>query len=116
MYGFVAFAIWGVMYGLVPRITGRAPSDTGVAAHFWLAFVGGSLYVTAISIAGVLQGASWVAGESFIASVDAAAPMWLWRTVGGFMMVAGHIVFFANLWHMRPQPEERPLVEQEVPA
>ena len=116
MYGFVAFAIWGVMYGLVPRITGRAPSDTGVAAHFWLAFVGGSLYVMAISIAGVLQGASWVAGESFIASVDAAAPMWLWRTVGGFMMVAGHIVFFVNLWQMRPQPEERPLVEQEVPA
>ena len=42
--------------------------------------------------------------------------MWLWRTVGGFMMVAGHIVFFVNLWQMRPQPEERPLVEQEVPA
>ena len=51
---------------------------------------------------GGLQGASWVAGESFIASVDAAAPMWLWRTIGGFMMVASHIVFFVNLWSMRP--------------
>ena len=70
--------------------------------HFWLAFLGGSLYVTSISIAGVLQGASWVAGESFIASVDAAAPMWLWRSIGGFMMVASHIVFFVNLWNMRP--------------
>ncbi len=102
MYGFVAFAIWGVIYGLVPKITYRGPSEAAMGLHFWLAFLGGSLYVTSISIAGVLQGASWVAGESFIASVDAAAPMWLWRSIGGFMMVASHIVFFVNLWNMRP--------------
>ena len=28
--------------------------------------------------------------------------MWLWRSIGGFMMVASHIVFFVNLWSMRP--------------
>lgn len=105
MYGFVAFCIWGAMYGLVPRITGRSPSHAAMATHFWLAFVGGSLYVVAISIAGVLQGISWVAGESFIASVDAAAPMWMWRTIGGFMMVASHFVFLVNLWAMRPLPD-----------
>lgn len=116
MYGFVAFAIWGALYGLVPRITGRGPSAAAISLHFWLAFLGGSLYVTAISIAGVLQGASWVAGESFIASVDAAAPMWLWRTVGGFMMVASHIVFFVNLWHMRPMSDETMVTREEVPA
>jgi len=102
MYGFVAFCIWGAIYGLVPRITGRGPSHAAMATHFWLAFLGGSLYVIAISIAGILQGFSWVAGESFIASVDAAAPMWLWRSIGGFMMVASHIVFMFNLWAMRP--------------
>lgn len=102
MYGFVAFAIWGAIYGLLPKITGRGPSEAAMGLHFWLAFLGGCLYVTSISIAGVLQGASWVAGESFIASVDAASPMWLWRTIGGFMMVASHIVFFINLWSMRP--------------
>lgn len=116
MYGFVAFAIWGAMYGLVPRITGRSPHRMAIAAHFWLSFLGGSLYVTSISIAGILQGASWVAGESFIASVDAAAPMWLWRTVGGFMMVAGHVVFFVNLWHMRPLAERRAEASELVTA
>ena len=74
--------------------------------HFWLAFVGGSMYVIAISIAGMLQGISWVAGESFMASVHAVAPMWLWRSVGGLMMVASHIVFVINLWEMRPQRRE----------
>ncbi len=105
MYGFVAFAIWGAIYGLVPRITGRGPSEAAIGLHFWLAFVGGSTYIISISIAGVLQGFSWVAGESFIASIDAAAPMWLWRTIGGFMMVASHVVFCFNLWSMRPEVE-----------
>lgn len=105
MYGFVAFGIWGIIYGLVPKLTGRGPSENAMGLHFWLAFLGGSLYVIAISAAGILQGSSWVAGESFMASVDAAAPMWLWRIIGGFMMVASHIVFVVNLWAMRPQLE-----------
>lgn len=112
MYGFVAFCIWGAIYGLIPRITGRGPSEGAVALHFWFAFLGGSLYVIAVSIAGVLQGASWVAGESFIASVEAAAPMWLWRTVGGFMMVASHVIFFVNLWAMRPVADAAPDVPE----
>ena len=102
MYGFVAFCIWGAIYGLLPRITQRGPGKSAIALHFWLAFLGGSLYVVAISIAGILQGASWVAGESFIASVDVAAPLWMWRTIGGFMMVASHVVFVVNVWAMRP--------------
>ena len=106
MYGFVAFCIWGAIYGLLPRITQRGPRKSAIALHFWLAFLGGSLYVVAISIAGILQGASWVAGESFIASVDAAAPLWMWRTIGGFMMVASHVVFVVNVWAMRPSAPE----------
>ncbi len=105
MYGFVAFGIWGAIYGLVPGITGRGPSNSAIGLHFWLAFLGGSLYVVAISIAGVLQGLSWVAGDSFITSVEAAAPMWLWRSIGGFMMVGSHLVFVKNLWQMRPLKE-----------
>ncbi len=114
MYGFVAFCIWGAIYGLVPRITGRGPQHAAIALHFWLAFLGGSLYVVAISIAGILQGASWVAGESFIASVDAAAPMWMWRAIGGFMMVASHIVFVFNIWAMRPSADYPILAEARV--
>ncbi len=117
MYGFVAFCIWGAIYGLLPRITGNKPSEAAIGLHFWLSFIGGSLYVIAVSIAGILQGISWVQGESFIASVDAAAPMWLWRSIGGFMMVAGHIVFIINLWYMRPKTvNKRDQVELSMQA
>ncbi len=111
MYGLVAFGIWGAIYGLLPRITGRSPTEGMMGLHFWLAFVGGSMYVIAISIAGVLQGISWVAGESFMASVHTAAPLWLWRSVGGLMMVASHVVFVVNLWEMRPRSEATVLKE-----
>ncbi|MGH8509268.1 MAG: cbb3-type cytochrome c oxidase subunit I [Gammaproteobacteria bacterium] len=102
-YGFVAFLIWGAIYGLLPRITGHAPNATAIGMHFWLAFVGACIYVTSISAAGILQGLSWVKGESFIASIEAAAPMWLWRSIGGVLMVASHFVFAVNLWAMRPR-------------
>src|SRR5262244_398855 len=35
MYGFIAFVIWGVVYGLVPRLTGSQPDVLIVGIHFW---------------------------------------------------------------------------------
>jgi cytochrome c oxidase cbb3-type subunit 1 len=103
MYGFITFIAWGAVYGLVPRLTGREPNPLAVGVHFWLALVGVLTYVISISVAGVLQGFAWVAGQSFIASVIAAEPMWLWRTIGGILMVWSHVVFAANVWAMRPR-------------
>ncbi len=102
MYGFIAFIIWGAAYGLVPQFTGREPNPIIVGVHFWLALVGVVIYVVALSVAGVLQGAAWVAGRSFIASIVAAEPLWLWRTVGGLLMAGSHVAFAVNVWAMRP--------------
>jgi cytochrome c oxidase cbb3-type subunit 1 len=96
-------AIWGLTYGLLPRLTGAEPHPVLVGIHFWLAFVGFLVYVVSISIAGILQSFSWVAGEAFIASVAAVEQMWLWRTVGGVLMVASHLLFAWNVWVMRPR-------------
>src|SRR5262249_55499782 len=106
--GFITFSAWGAVYGLVPRLTGREPSPLAVGVHFWLALVGVLTYVIAISTAGVLQGLAWVAGQSFIVSVIEAEPMWLWRTIGGLLMVGSHVVFAVNVWAMRPQPAALP--------
>ena len=102
MYGFIAFVIWGAVYGLMPRLTGSQPDVLVVGIHFWLALVGYGIYVVAISVAGVLQGFDWVAGKPFIDSVAAAEPLWLWRSIGGSFMVASHLCFAWNVWQMRP--------------
>jgi cytochrome c oxidase cbb3-type subunit 1 len=112
MYGFIAFIIWGAAYGLVPQFTGREPDPIIVGVHFWLALVGVVIYVVALSVAGVLQGVTWVAGRSFIASIVAAEPLWLWRTVGGLLMAGSHFAFAVNFWEMRPSA--RPA--QQIPA
>src|SRR5215471_10765807 len=114
MYGFIAFIAWGAVYGLVPRLTGREPNPLAVGVHFWLALVGVLTYVISISVAGVLQGFAWVSGQSFIASVIAAEPMWLWRTIGGLLMVGSHVVFALNVWSMRPRPVAVPALAPDM--
>lgn len=100
MYGFVTFAIWGGIYALLPRATGKEPNNLLLGIHFWLATVGIVVYVLALSIGGTIQGLDWIHGEPFIQSVVDMAPYWLWRTVGGVLMFLSHLVFAWNVWVM----------------
>jgi cytochrome c oxidase cbb3-type subunit 1 len=102
MYGFVAFLIWGAVYGLVPRMTGREPAAVFVGIHFWFALIGYLMYSIALMVGGSMQGRNWIAGHVFIQSVTDMLPYWLWRAVGGTLMFLSHIVFAWNVWTMRP--------------
>lgn len=100
MYGFVTFAIWGGIYALLPKATGKAPNNLLLGIHFWLATVGIIVYVLALSIGGSIQGLDWMHGAPFIQSVVDMAPYWLWRSVGGTLMFLSHLVFAWNVWTM----------------
>jgi cytochrome c oxidase cbb3-type subunit I len=100
MYGFVAFATWGGIYALVPIATGKEPPRLWVAVHFWLSLIGVTAYVFVLMAAGTEQGLTWASGNPFIASVEAAQPLWLGRAVSGTMMFVGHLVFAYNVWRM----------------
>ena len=103
MYGFVAFLIWGTVYGLVPRMTGHEPSHVWVGIHFWFALIGYLLYSGALMVGGTMQGRNWIAGVPFIHSVTDMMPYWLWRAVGGTLMFLSHLVFAWNVWSIRPR-------------
>jgi len=107
MYGFVAFLIWGGVYGLLPRLTGREPDILAVGVHFWFALIGMTIMVMALSIGGTVQGLAWLHLQPFIDSVVAQSPYWLWRSVGGSLMFLGHVVFAYNLYMMRPAPGQK---------
>ncbi len=100
MYGFITFAIWGGVYALLPRATGKQPNNLLLGIHFWLATVGVVLYILALSVGGTIQGLSWIHGEPFIQSVVDMAPYWLWRSIGGSLMFLSHLVFAWNVWAM----------------
>ncbi len=101
-YGFVTFLVWGAIYGLVPRITGREPPVMLVGLHFWLALAGMAIYVVGLCSGGHVQGASWGEGRPFTESVRDVMPYMVWRAVGGVLMASSHVIFFVALWKMRP--------------
>lgn len=115
MYGFITFGVWGAVYALLPRATGKRPYNLAMGIHFWFAFIGVAIYIVALSIGGTLQGLSWIAGDPFIQSVVEQAAYWQWRAVGGILMFLGHLVFAFNVWTMtygRAPTMDRALAEE----
>jgi cytochrome c oxidase cbb3-type subunit 1 len=102
MYGFISFLIWGGIYGLLPRLTGKEPPLILIGVHFWFALIGLLIYGISLMIGGTMQGKSWIAGVPFIDSVKLMSSYWLWRAVGGSLMFLSHVVFAYNVWAMRP--------------
>ena len=98
MYGFVTLVFFGSIYFIVPRITGREwPSPALISAHFWLVTCGIAVYVIALSIGGWLQGKAMLdASVPFIESMRVTLPYLEARTVGGSLMVLGHLVFVTH--------------------
>ncbi len=121
MYGIVAFLLWGCIYTLLPKLTGREPRPLLVGVHFWFALIGLLAYVVALMVGGTLKGLSWMSAQPFIDSVVLMAPYWLWRAIGGTLMLLAHCVFAYNLVDMLrparhyPQPTltTQPLLTHE---
>ena len=100
MYGIVTFLLWGCIYTVAPRFLGREPKQLFVGVHFWLALLGLIAYTVSLMVGGTLKGLSWLAGSPFIESVVLMAPYWLWRAIGGTLMLLSHFVFAYNLYEM----------------
>ena len=107
MYGIITFFMWAGMYYLLPRITGKRPSELLIGAHFWMAFIGLIIYMWSLMIGGTLKGMSWLSHEPFINSVVLMAPYWLWRAIGGTMMFLSHLIFGFNFIKMTTSSKER---------
>ena len=100
MYGIITFLLFGGIYAIVPRLTGKEPPQLGVGAHFWLALIGLQFYTIPLMIGGTLKGLMWAEGAPFIDSVVMMGPYWLWRAIGGTLMWLSHIVLVYNMYKM----------------
>lgn len=107
MYGIICFMLWGFIYTIVPRLTGKEPPQITVGAHFWLALIGLLFYTFPLMYGSTLRGLMWMEGtKSFIESVELMAPYWLWRAIGGSLMWLSHILFAYNFYIMVNRKEE----------
>jgi len=104
--GWVAFMTIGSMYSLIPRLYGKKEmwSVKLIDLHFWIATVGVVLYVTAMWIAGVMQGLMWRATNpdgtltyTFVESLKATYPYYVVRLGGGVLFLIGMFLMLYNV-------------------
>jgi len=102
MYAFVTMMMFGAIYYIVPRLTGREwPSATAIKAHFWLCAIGVIFYWLELSIGGFLQGLALLDEKvPFIATVKLTLPYLELRSLAGCMMTLGHFIFAWSLWRV----------------
>lgn len=103
--GWVAMIIFGAIYTLVPSLYDRNEMawPRAVDWHFWLAVSGTLFYVVSMWNAGITQGLMWRTynssgslAYSFLQSVEAMAPYYLLRTMGGALFLTGAIICVFN--------------------
>ena len=103
--GWVALISIGAMYYLIPRLYGQSLHSVKLAeVHFWIACLGILLYSTSMWVSGITQGLMWRAVNqdgtltySFLESVQAMAPFYLIRLLGGALFLAGMFLMAYNL-------------------
>lgn len=103
--GWVALISIGAMYYLIPRLYGQTLHSVKLAeTHFWISCLGILLYATSMWVSGITQGLMWRAVNqdgtltySFLESVQAMAPFYVIRLIGGALFLAGMLLMAFNL-------------------
>ncbi len=105
--GWVALISFGALYHMVPILWNKKDiySTKLISLHFWLASIGIVLYITAMWIAGIMQGLMWRSYDemgflqySFIETVVALHPLYVTRALGGLFFLAGAIIMAYNFY------------------
>jgi cytochrome c oxidase cbb3-type subunit 1 len=103
--GWVAFISIGCIYSMYPRLIGaeKLYSTRLVDLHFWVATIGVVVYISAMWIAGVMQGLMWRATNpdgtltyTFIESVVQTHPYYVARLFGGLLVLGGMFIMAWN--------------------
>eukprot|EP01037_Dinobryon_pediforme_P030735 gene30735-34935_t len=73
--------------------------------HFWLATIGIVFYISAMWVAGIMQGLMWRAYTpqgfleySFVETTEAMHPMYVIRALGGLLFFAGSLIMAWNVY------------------
>lgn len=103
--GWVAMITIGSIYHMLPRLYGKTEmhSKSLIFVHFWLATIGIILYVTALWVAGIMEGLLWretypdgTLTYTFVEVLSRKYIYYLVRLVGGVFFLAGMVLMLYN--------------------
>jgi len=123
--GWNGMLTFGVLYWLWPRLYGTKLFSTKLAnTHFWLGTLGTLFYTVPLYWAGWTQSMMWkkftpegfLAYGNFLETVTQIIPMYMVRTLGGAIYVAGVFLMAYNLWKTAKAGSLIESVEASAPA
>ena len=112
--GWVAYVSFGAIYCLVPWLWNKREvySLKLVNWHFWVSTIGIVFYISAMWVAGIMQGLMWRAYTalgfleySFVETSEAMHPMYIIRALGGGMFLIGALIMVYNIYMTIRSPE-----------
>lgn len=104
--GWNGFLTFGILYWLIPRIFNtKLYSKKLATTHFWIGTIGILLYAVPMYWAGVTQGLMWQQFDAdgsllypnFLETVTELIPMYVVRSLGGLVYLAGVLLMVYNL-------------------
>ena len=114
--GWVGYVSFGAIYCMVPWLWNRKEmySLKLVNWHFWISTIGIVFYISAMWVAGIMQGLMWRAYTSlgfleysFVETTEAMHPMYVIRATGGALFLCGALIMAYNVYKtiMTPQAD-----------
>ncbi len=104
--GWVGFVSFGALYCLIPWVWNKKLYSLKLVNwHFWISTIGIVFYISAMWVAGIMQGLMWRAYTpqgfleySFVETTEALHPEYLIRAAGGGLFVVGMLIMLVNIY------------------
>jgi cytochrome c oxidase cbb3-type subunit 1 len=94
LLGFITTTLFGLVYFIVPRLTGAAFCPCGTGWHFWLVTSGVATIFISLTLGGLIQGfAMYDPGVAFMTSVEFVWPFRLLSALGYLAFFLGCLSF-----------------------
>ena len=110
--GWVGFVSFGALYCLIPWVWRRQLYSLKLVNwHFWISTIGIVFYISAMWVAGIMQGLMWRAYTpqgfleySFVETTEALHPEYLIRAAGGALFLIGALIMVYNIYRTIASP------------
>ncbi len=117
--GWVGFVSFGALYCLIPWVWNRKLYSLKLVNwHFWISTIGIVFYISAMWVAGIMQGLMWRAYTpqgfleySFVETTEALHPEYLIRAAGGGLFVIGMLIMLVNIYKTITTPRTEEVLE-----
>lgn len=98
LYASFGITIMGLMYWLVPRISGkRLWSKKLMDVSWWVTFLGFIIFMAGMMLAGLVANASWFTHQTIAQALPTLTPYFIVRAIGGGIVVVSAFLFAIDI-------------------